>query len=163
MIQRISKLKTPRPLPSQSLVQKAVRCVFRHERESIPGDITIIFMENPALRRINKKFLKHDRNTDVIAFNYDQSLIKFGPAPFGDVFISVTEANKNARRFGAPLKQELIRLVVHGTLHLLGHSDAKPRAKKTMWNKQEKIVKRLSLSSPQRTSSRRRPSSRTPR
>lgn len=72
----------------------------------------------------------------MIAFPYDDG-------PFGDIFISLPMARYNAERFGSTYKTEVVRLIVHGLLHLLGYSDHKKKEKEKMWQVQEKLVARF--------------------
>jgi probable rRNA maturation factor len=90
---------------------------------------------------MNRRFRRADRFTDVIAFRYADA--KSGPArgPFGDLYIAVDQARRNARRFGVAVSEEIVRLAVHGALHLLGHTDYRPAARSRMWAVQEPIVR----------------------
>ncbi|MGQ0644693.1 MAG: rRNA maturation RNase YbeY [Elusimicrobiota bacterium] len=112
-----------------------------------PGVLNVVWTSRGRLLALNRRFRRTDAYTDVIAFRYEDPPPGPGrrPAapPFGDLYIAVPQARANARRFGAGLREELIRLVVHGTLHLLGYTDYTPRAKKVMWTEQEKIVRAL--------------------
>lgn len=111
-------------------------------------DLTVIWAERERVRRLNRRFRDKNRFTDVIAFRYEENADDFrlpgaGPKanPFGDLYISVAQARYNAKKFSVTLTEELLRLVVHGTLHLLGYTDYVPREKKKMWAVQEKILK----------------------
>ena len=93
------------------------------------------------MRRLNRKHKRHDRPTDVLSFPLtlpDGQLV-------GDVYICRAVALEQAKRFEVPLKQELVRLVVHGTLHTLGydHPEGAERERSEMWKRQEKYVRRL--------------------
>lgn len=92
------------------------------------------------MRRLNREYLGHDHPTDVISF----ALPAPGGALAGDVYVCRAEAAKNAQRHGVPLAEELVRLVVHGTLHVLGydHPEGEDRVRSTMWRKQERYVAR---------------------
>ena len=124
------------------LLVRAVAAAFRSEKRRPAGAIHVILTDRPTIKRLNRQFLDETGDTDVIAFGYD---VEPG-APrgdFADIYISVPTAADNARRFGEDAERELVRLAVHGTLHLLGHDDhaAGPRAK--MWKRQEYLVRRL--------------------
>jgi probable rRNA maturation factor len=94
---------------------------------------------------MNRRFRRTDRFTDVIAFRHgalgDFPLGPRGGEPFGDLYIAVDQARANARRFGVSMEEELVRLVVHGTLHLLGYTDYEPAEKFRLWAVQEPIVR----------------------
>lgn len=96
-----------------SLVKKILK------REQVKGRINIILVDDKAIRRLNKKFRKKDKATDVLAFPMGEEGI------LGDIAISRETAKKNAKRYGASYKRELKRLVIHGVLHLLGYDHGK--------------------------------------
>ncbi len=125
------------PVPSR-IAAKIVRGVLKSEKKSTQREINVVFVDNRKIRTLSKKFLDADHETDVIAFNYEDA----HDAPFGDVFISLPMAKYNASRFGEAFKTEVVRLIIHGTLHLLGYDDH-GKAKKIMWAKQEKLVANL--------------------
>jgi len=117
--------------------------VLRKEKSKPKGDIVIIFVGTTTIRKLNRQFLKSSHDTDVIAFPYEENSLIPNLGPFGDIFISVPTAQLNARRFKEPLKREVIRLVIHGVLHLLGYSDHTPKEKSLMWKKQESMVQSI--------------------
>jgi probable rRNA maturation factor len=93
------------------------------------------------MRALNRDHLGHDTTTDVISFAL--------PTPegglVGDVYICRAVAAAQAKRLKVPLREELIRLVVHGTLHVLGydHPAGESRVTSPMWKRQERYVSRL--------------------
>jgi probable rRNA maturation factor len=93
------------------------------------------------MRRLNSRHKGHDRPTDVLAFALA------GPAgrSVGDVYICAHVAEREARARDIRLEEELVRLVVHGTLHALGqeHPDGDGRARSAMWRRQERYVEAL--------------------
>ena len=115
-------------------------------KASGPGELNVIFITNREIRRINKRYLRHDRNTDVVAFPYPQALpakCTARHAPFGDVFVSVNQAAIQARALGHSLLWELLTLSIHGTLHLMGYDDRAPADRRRMFAKQDRIVRDL--------------------
>ena len=82
------------------------------------GDISIIFTSNQNLRSINREYLNHNYNTDVITFDYSE-----GETISGDVFISVDQVKINAQEYGIEPGEELRRVMIHGVIHLLGYND----------------------------------------
>lgn len=128
-----------RPALAAATVQRAVHGVLRAERRS--ADISVTFLGAVSMRRLNDGYLGHDRTTDVISFGLA------GPDGrlAGDVYICRAVAARNARRHGVPLRQELVRLIIHGTLHALGydHPDGEHRTSSPMWRRQERYVKRF--------------------
>jgi len=128
-----------RPALGAATVRRAVHGVLRAERRD--ADISITFLGAMSMRRLNDEYLGHDRPTDVISFGLA------GPDGrlAGDVYVCRAIAVRNARRHGVPLRQELVRLVIHGTLHVLGydHPDGDHRTRSPMWQRQERYVKRF--------------------
>lgn len=129
-----------RRLPlSRTLVRRVVEGVLRAERRR--ALISITFVGRDTMRRLNAEHKRRDRPTDVLAFALS------GPAGevIGDVYICRWMARQEARARGIPLRQELIRLVVHGTLHALGreHPEGRGRTQSAMWRRQERYVETL--------------------
>jgi rRNA maturation RNase YbeY len=81
-----------------------------------------------TIRKVNKEYLDHDYTTDIITFNYSDENYKFD----GEIFISFDDALSNAKKFGCKVETELLRLVVHGILHLMGYDDIQESDKKEM-------------------------------
>jgi probable rRNA maturation factor len=105
------------------------------------GELCLVFVDDGAIRRLNKEFLGKDRLTDVIAFNYDHQP---GPeAPFGDIYIALGAAKRQGEAIGHGFHKELLTLAVHGVLHLVGYDDGAPEDKRRMFARQERIVRRL--------------------
>jgi probable rRNA maturation factor len=128
-----------RPALPAGTVRRVVRGVLHAERRE--ADISITFLGAASMRRLNDQYLGHDRSTDVLSFGLA------GPDGrlAGDVYVCRAVAARSARRHGVPLRQELVRLVIHGTLHSLGHDhpDGDHRTRSPMWQRQERYVKRF--------------------
>jgi rRNA maturation RNase YbeY len=120
---------------SSRRVSRIVETVFRSEKKKRGGDVNVVFVDAKTIRRLNKKFLNTAGDTDVIAFPYEKN--------GGDIYICMPVAKSNARRYDEPLGRELTRLVIHGTLHLLGYADWPKKQKEKMWARQEPLVERL--------------------
>lgn len=92
------------------------------------------------MSNLNKRYLGHMGATDVISFGFG----KLGPrdAVIGDIYICPEIARANAIRAGIAPGEELLRLVVHGTLHVLGHEHPEKgdRSRSAMWRRQERIL-----------------------
>jgi rRNA maturation RNase YbeY len=144
---QFSTLGVRRP-PIEKSAARAARLALRVKGVT-EGVLQIVWTDRVRLRALNRRFRSKNRFTDVIAFRYPPTRGRgpFDPGttgndhPFGDVYISVDQARLNARRFGSPVAEEWIRLVTHGTLHLLGYTDYTPRARQRMWAVQEPIVR----------------------
>ncbi len=127
---------------SRARVRDAAVAALKAERV---GDamISITFVGRAAMSELNRRYLGHNGATDVISFGLGRTG-KLA-AVIGDIYICPEIARDNARRQGVPAGEELLRLVVHGTLHVLGHEhpEGADRARSAMWRKQERILARV--------------------
>ena len=134
----------PRRLPIKpSHVRQAVR-LAAGERFAAPA-LDLIFLDDPAIRELNRRFLGRDRATDVIAFDYTHDPLGSSdePDPAGEVFISVDRAIAEARRRRLPLQRELLLYVVHGVLHLVGYDDRRAADARRMRREQLRLIRHL--------------------
>jgi probable rRNA maturation factor len=127
-----------RGLPGAT-VQRLVRAVLDGERRA--ADVSVSFVGRQAMRALNREHKGKDRPTDVLAF----ALRPPGGTLLGDIYVCPSVARDNAIRLGIPLRRELARLVVHGTLHVLGHDhpEGERREQSDMWQRQERYLRRL--------------------
>ncbi|MBI4352340.1 MAG: rRNA maturation RNase YbeY [Candidatus Omnitrophica bacterium] len=103
--------------------------------------VTVLLTNDQEIRRLNKRYLRHDRATDVISFWLEENSLTRTEADYlGDVALSVEMAGRTAKRMGIPFREELARYLVHGVLHLLGYQDENPRDKKVMEERQERLL-----------------------
>ena len=105
--------------------------VIRKEGK-VSGDLSFILTDNSTLRKINVQFLKHDYNTDVITFDYNE-----GNSVNGEVYISLDTVKENSLNYNVSLRLELNRVIIHGVLHLAGYYDKTARQKKVMRNMED--------------------------
>jgi len=136
-------LKNSVRLPSEKYIQRVVNRVFSSERTTREGELNIVFVDNKILRDLSRTFLGKDHHTDVIAFPYGNFPLSVFDQPFGDIYISVPMARKNASLYNQSVQKELTRLIVHGVLHLLGYSDGKTKDKARLWARQERLLNHL--------------------
>ena len=99
------------------------------------GNINYIFCSDERELAVNKEFLGHDYYTDVITFDYSTP-----SALNGDIFISLDTVRSNAEMVGASYEHELLRILIHGVLHLTGQGDKTPETKAEMTAKEEKAL-----------------------
>jgi probable rRNA maturation factor len=120
-------------------VTRVVKAVLAGERRS--ADVGVTFLGPARMRALNREWKGHDYPTDVLAFPLAQP----DGSLTGDIYICPSVARAQARELGVTAREELVRLVVHGTLHLLGHDhpDGVARTRSPMWRRQERYVKAL--------------------
>lgn len=100
------------------------------------SDISVIFVDSRYCKSINKKYLNHNSETDVISFT-----IETKPVLEGEIYINLDQAKKQAEEFGVNFSNEVARLVVHGALHLIGYDDKTKRDRQRMNLVQERHVR----------------------
>jgi probable rRNA maturation factor len=123
------------------LLTEAVAATFESEGVS-EGEIAVVFLRDGPIRSLNREWLGHDRVTDVLSF----PLFEPGEPPVGDVYVGIEQAKRQAKAHGVSRDEELVRLVVHGTLHLLGYDHAVGAgldSGEALFRKQEAIVRAL--------------------
>lgn len=112
-----------------------------HALEVEQGDVlelSLTLLDDEEIRTLNRDYLGHDRPTDVIAFALG------GPGDLvGDVYLGVEQARRQAAEHGVALDEELARLAIHGTLHVLGHDhpEGEERWESPMFIRQEQILR----------------------
>ena len=120
-------------------VRRAVTTVLDGQ-EAGAASVTVTFMSSARMRALNRRTFGRDYATDVIAFS-----LPHADRLIGDVYVCPSHARRAARRFDVTPREELLRLVVHGTLHVLGHNhpDDGMRTQSPMWELQERYVRAL--------------------
>ncbi len=93
----------------------------------IVGNIAYLFCNDEHILQVNRQFLNHDYYTDIITFDYCK-----GRIISGDIVISLDTVRSNAELVGSEYKEELLRVIVHGVLHLCGINDKGPGEREIM-------------------------------
>jgi probable rRNA maturation factor len=124
---------------AQSRVAAAADRVLRAEGVR-DAAISIAFVTDRRIAALNWKHLRHRGPTDVISFAFATD-IKGAPLT-GDIYIAPNVARRNARAEQRGVREELLRLVVHGVLHVLGHDhpEGDARYESPMWRRQETLL-----------------------
>lgn len=104
----------------------------------MPGDLSFIMLGDEDMLEINREFLAHDYYTDVIAFDYgDEDEIA------GEIYLGIDTIRKNAERYNITLVDELLRVIVHGVLHLVGYDDREVNERQVMKEKEDFYLERF--------------------
>ena len=123
---------------SRAAVRRAATSVLRGERRA--ASLSLTFLGRARMRELHARWKGIPEPTDVLAFRLPLP----GGALAGDIYICPFVAAREARARGLPLRQELLRLVVHGVLHVLGYDHPRTgRAASAMWRRQERYVSGL--------------------
>jgi probable rRNA maturation factor len=126
------------PLRRADVVRGAQAVLHGERRTAI---LSVAFIGRDRMRALNARWKGKDRVTDVLAF----SLAGPGGIVAGDIYICSWVASREATARGIPLRRELLRLVVHGALHVLGfdHPAGEERTTSPMWRRQERYLSRV--------------------
>ena len=99
------------------------------------GDLSYIFCNDERILEVNKEFLGHDYYTDIITFDYSE------PSKIsGDMFISLDTVLSNSSKFHTSYDKELMRVIIHGVLHLCGINDKGPGERAVMEAAEERAL-----------------------
>ena len=98
-----------------------------HAHDRVVGTLTYVFCDDEYILKVNEQFLQHDYYTDIITFDYSNS-----HRVSGDMVISLDTVKSNAQLFGRDYAEELLRVVIHGVLHLCGINDKGPGEREIM-------------------------------
>lgn len=116
MVEFVNQTDFPLPYPEYNLSSWLLN-VVTHENKTL-GDLTITLGSDDWLLEYNKTYLQHDYFTDIITFDYtEENLVS------GDLLISIDRVIDNSNTLNVPRETELMRVIVHGLLHLLGYKD----------------------------------------
>ena len=141
------KIETLTPRVAVSRLQKNARAILKTLGWKKAG-LSVLLTGDLRIRKLNKKYLRHDRATDVIAFSQleGKPLVSSKQSPFlGDIVISLETTARQAAVFGNSFDYELHFYLCHGILHLMGWDDATPSLAAKMDKKQKMILKEIGL------------------
>ncbi|MBX6362928.1 MAG: rRNA maturation RNase YbeY [Gemmatimonadetes bacterium] len=122
----------------ERLLERAAVAAFQ-AAGAADAELSLTLLDDAGISELNERYLGHEGPTDVISF----ALHDEGEPPLGDVYIGHAEALRQARENGVPAAEELARLAIHGTLHVLGeeHPEGAERMDSPMWLTQERILR----------------------
>ncbi len=100
------------------------------ERENI----SLAFVSKEEMKKLNKKFRKKNKTTDVLSFNLAEKEY------LGEIVICHEVVKENAKKYGVPVKKEMMKVFIHGILHLLGYDHEKNKKEAEKMEKKEKNI-----------------------
>ncbi|OGR41760.1 MAG: rRNA maturation RNase YbeY [Elusimicrobia bacterium GWA2_61_42] len=103
--------------------------------------VNLVFTDGPGIKALNRRFLSKNRLTDVIAFNFPPSPVP--GADWGEIYVCVPVAARQARALGHSLLTELLVLAAHGALHLAGMDDSTPSLRRKMNERTAALLKKM--------------------
>ncbi len=108
----------------EEFLKEVTRKILKGEKQK-NKDLSIALVDKATIKKLNKKYRKKDKPTDVLSFSYDG---------LGEIVISPEIVKKNAKKFKSAFRKELARVLIHGVLHLLGedHEGEKPAQSKAL-------------------------------
>ncbi len=136
--QRMKKINT--------LLLKQIVGTLLAELKIAEAELGIQLVGAKAMAKMNWDFLRHEGSTDVITFdhlNAESRIQNPGLKLHGELFVCVDEAILQAKDFKTSWQSEIVRYIVHGILHLLGHDDLKPHWRRKMKREENRLVRRL--------------------
>ncbi len=131
------------PRIGQAVLQKACQVTARLAKQPNSGLVNISFVSDQIMRRLNKQYRKKDKTTDVLSFSEPE--IPGVKRSWGDIFVSVAYVRGEAKRRAIPLEEEILRVVIHGMLHLMGYDHATDDTELEMFTLQEKALAKIEL------------------
>lgn len=137
---------------------RTIEAVLKGEKIRKNFSISVVFVDNKFIRKINKKYLNHDYPTDVISFslgkadwsvpiddrNEISTRLSSGRTE-GELHISLDKARMQAKEYDVMYTNEVRRLLIHGTLHLLGYNDKRKDERKVMMQREESYLRQLTI------------------
>lgn len=148
---RNNQKKIKLPVGLRLLVRKCCQAVLVSENFDKSAEVSVSFVDNNEIRRLNRLYRDKDKPTDVLSFPLGENGVydvnnETGAVLLGDVVISIETAIKQAKMYNHPLEREVGFLTVHSMLHLLGYDhETSPLEAERMHEKEEMVLERLGV------------------
>ena len=124
--------------PREKISTEIISSVLMEEGKTL-AEILVIFTSDEILSDLKKEFFNKEHLTDVISFrlnDYNEEKVE------GEIYISIPQVERNARKFDQSFSKELSRIIIHGSLHLLNYDDSTLDSKITMTEKENHFLKK---------------------
>ena len=141
----------------EAFVVQVVEKVLAYEQCEEAFEVSISFVNNQEMRKLNKEYRNIDKETDVLSFplaefieeelNTEDEGAEYieEEIALGDIVISMEKAAEQSEEYGHSFKRELAFLLVHGMLHLLGYDHDEEASEGEIFDKQEEILKNIKI------------------
>jgi rRNA maturation RNase YbeY len=126
----------PVSFTQRTLAKEVIRDLFKKEKTKLE-QLQYIFCSDDYLLEINKQHLNHNYYTDIITFDLSDK----PNAVTGEIYISIDRVKDNAKTYKVPFKQELLRVIFHGALHLCGYKDKTEKDQAMMRKAEDKYLR----------------------
>ena len=128
--------QTPTTLSGRNTLRGFIAVIFKKERLPLKN-LNIVFCDDDYLLNLNRQYLKHDFYTDILSF----PLSRPGEPLIAEIYISIQRVRENAKTLKTSFKEELHRVIFHGTLHFCGYKDKSQSDIKLIRKKEDKYLK----------------------
>lgn len=129
----------------EKVLFRVVKKVLEIENIVKEYEISVSFVDNQAIRDLNRDYRGIDTETDVLSFPLEDDIDVGGPTLLGDIIISLEKALEQSKDFGHSLEREIVYLTVHSMLHLLGYDHMEEKDKLIMRSKEKEIMRELGI------------------
>lgn len=126
---------------SKNKIKHIVETVLDDLKKNV-SEVSVHIIGDKKMKRINRDYRDKDKTTDVLAFAIQEGK-KMDNVDLGDIFISVAQVTRQAKKQSIPFVEEFTRVLVHGVLHLNGYDHVTKKEENIMFPRQERIVKKL--------------------
>ncbi len=109
--------------------------LFSVSKSFVLSNLSVVFCSDEFLLKMNVEYLQHDFYTDIITFDYSD-----GKSISGELFISVDRVRDNAIALNKSFESELLRVIAHGVLHLMGYKDKSKADQKKMRSEEDAAI-----------------------
>lgn len=133
----------------QEKIDKVVELCLIQEEVDRRAEVDLLFVDNAAIREMNRTYRDKDSATDVLSFpmyEADEPIDDEEEILFGDIVISLERAKEQCAEYGHSLEREVMYLLVHGLLHLAGYDHMEEEEKKEMRQREELLLEKIGVS-----------------
>ncbi|HOX55026.1 MAG: rRNA maturation RNase YbeY [Candidatus Omnitrophica bacterium] len=138
---RIINLQNKIPIPKKKILSKTKKILKLQNK--VAANLSVVFVNDHLIKKLNKKFLRKNRPTDVMAFDLKDKN-EHTSSINGEIVISTETAVRNSKIYKTKQYDELLLYVIHGVLHLCGFNDHKKQETKLMRKREQYILQKIS-------------------